>query len=106
MESHLLGFGPLVLGQDLGSDRALHRTAESVDAVVGLLRRKALEGLEDLLVLLEDQVIGSVSMQKIPRSAIVLDSSSSPYPFASQHRLRSVVDSIGGRIGLGRQKRT
>lgn len=39
---------------------ALERTSNSVHAVVGLLRRQALQGLDDVLVLFHDQVVGSI----------------------------------------------
>jgi hypothetical protein len=40
--THIIGLGPLVLGQQLVGDAALEGAAESVDAVVGLLGGEAL----------------------------------------------------------------
>lgn len=55
----LLG-GPLVLGQELVGERELGGAADAVDAVVRLLGAQALEGGEDGLVLLGDEVVGAV----------------------------------------------
>lgn len=59
--TYFLGLSPLGLGQELVADAALDGAAESVDAVVGLLGRQALKGLQDILVFLIYQVIGSVA---------------------------------------------
>jgi hypothetical protein len=59
-KTHLLGLRPLVLGQKLVRDGALEGAADAVDAIVGLLGRETLEGLDDVLVLLGDQVVGAV----------------------------------------------
>ncbi len=56
----LLGLGPLGLGQDLLLQAELGGAADAVDAVVVLLGVQAADGLEDRLVLLEDQVVGAV----------------------------------------------
>lgn len=45
-------------------DAALDGAAQAVDAVVGLLGGQALQGLQDILVLLDDQVIGTVAKIK------------------------------------------
>ena len=58
--THLLGLRPLRLGQELVGGAGLEGAAQAVDAVVGLLGREALQGLDDLLVLLDDQVVGPV----------------------------------------------
>lgn len=39
---------------------ALESAAYAVDTVVGLLGRKALQGEDDVLVLLADQIVGAV----------------------------------------------
>lgn len=55
----LLG-GPLVLGQELVGEGELGGAADAVDAVVRLLGGQAVEGGEDVLVLLGDEVVGAV----------------------------------------------
>lgn len=55
----LLG-GPLVLGEELVGEGELGGAADAVDAVVGLLGGQALEGGEDGLVLLGDEIVGAV----------------------------------------------
>ena len=54
----LLGLGPFLLGEELVLDAELGRAADAVDAVVGLSLGQALEGGENGLVLLGDQVVG------------------------------------------------
>ncbi len=63
IDAHLLVLGPFFLGQKLVGGTALECAAESVDAVVGDLGREALEGFEDILVFLYDQVIESAKFQ-------------------------------------------
>lgn len=46
---------------------ALEGAAYAVDAVVGRLGREALERLDDVLVLLDDQVVGSVFVIRCQR---------------------------------------
>ncbi len=60
MVRYLLGFGPVLLGEQLVLVAALSGTAETVDAVVGLLAREALDGDLDGLALLLEEVIESV----------------------------------------------
>jgi hypothetical protein len=59
--SYLLGLGLLLLGQQLVRHGALHGAADAVDAVVRLLGREALEGLQDILVLLDNEIVGTIS---------------------------------------------
>ena len=70
--THLLGLGPLVPGQELVGNTALDGAAEPIDTVVGYLGREALQGLENIFVLLDDQVIGAVRRDKKPVSDNVL----------------------------------
>lgn len=59
----LLGLGPLVLGEELVDGAALDRAADAVDALVGLLGRKALEGdLDGFVFLLEEVVVSQTEL--------------------------------------------
>lgn len=40
---------------------ALHGAADAIDTVVGLLGRETLQGLDNILVLFNNQVVGTVS---------------------------------------------
>ncbi len=62
--TYFLGLGPLVLGQQLVGDTALDGAAQSVDTVIGFLGSEAPQGLQNVLVLLDNQIVGSVSMAK------------------------------------------
>ena len=60
VQAVLLGLGPLGLGQNLLLQAELRGAADAVDAVVALLGREAVQGLEDRLVLLADEVVAAV----------------------------------------------
>jgi len=60
----LLRLRPFRLGKDLLLQTELRRAAHAVDAVVRVLGIQTLEGLEDSLVLLGDQIIGTILGEK------------------------------------------
>lgn len=59
VSAYLLRLGPLLLGEQLVDGAGLERTSDSVDTVVSFFRRQALQCLDDVLVLLDNQVVGS-----------------------------------------------
>lgn len=82
--THLLVLRPLLLGQQLVRDGALEGAADAVDAVVGRLGRKALEGLDDVLVLLVDQVIGAVFSRTRSANPVIRPRHAIEHPMGAQ----------------------